>query len=259
MPRVSRAWESIRLRLPSARGGHPGGGAPLPTPIAELYDDWSRQVTEDVAFYVEEAVEAGGPVVELGVGTGRIAVPTALAGISRDRASTRRRGCSTSAGAGPSPPGVAELLDLRLGRLRRPPVTERVCLVTCPFRALPPPPYRRRAARRPARCARAARAGGRLVFDVFAPSDADIEETDGRWLEREPGSGSARTGRRDDRRLDLSVRGDGGETTMPLAWLPPEAGDACSPRRASRRIECYGWFDGRPYRGGEDTVWVAQR
>ena len=28
---------------------------------------------------------------------------------------------------------------------------------------------------------------GRLVFDVFAPSPDDIEETDGRWLEREPG------------------------------------------------------------------------
>ena len=29
--------------------------------------------------------------------------------------------------------------------------------------------------------------GGRLVFDVFAPSREDIEETHGRWLEREPG------------------------------------------------------------------------
>ena len=49
--------------------------------IADLYDDWSRQVTEDIAFYVEEAVAAGGAVVELGVGTGRIAVPTAQAGV----------------------------------------------------------------------------------------------------------------------------------------------------------------------------------
>jgi predicted RNA methylase len=49
--------------------------------IAELYDPWSRSVTEDVSFYVEEAERAGSPVVELGVGTGRIAVPTAAAGI----------------------------------------------------------------------------------------------------------------------------------------------------------------------------------
>ena len=33
-------------------------------PIAELYDEWSRQVTEDIAFYVEAAVAAGGPVVD---------------------------------------------------------------------------------------------------------------------------------------------------------------------------------------------------
>ena len=50
--------------------------------IARLYDPWSSSVVEDVAFYVEEAVRSGGPVVELGVGTGRIAIPTAAAGIA---------------------------------------------------------------------------------------------------------------------------------------------------------------------------------
>src|SRR5215813_11756830 len=58
--------------------------------IADVYDPWSRSVVEDVAFYVTEARKAAGraanaptrgPVVELGVGTGRIAVPIALAGI----------------------------------------------------------------------------------------------------------------------------------------------------------------------------------
>ena len=48
--------------------------------IARLYDPWSRSVTEDVPFYLEEARRSGGPVVELGVGTGRIAVPIASAG-----------------------------------------------------------------------------------------------------------------------------------------------------------------------------------
>ena len=49
--------------------------------IAELYDPWSASVVEDVAFYLEEARRSGGPVVELGVGTGRIAVPIAADGI----------------------------------------------------------------------------------------------------------------------------------------------------------------------------------
>ena len=50
--------------------------------IAELYDPWSRSVVEDVGFYVAEARKAGGPIVELGVGTGRIAVPIAETGTS---------------------------------------------------------------------------------------------------------------------------------------------------------------------------------
>ena len=57
-----------------------GGASPYDA-IAELYDPWSRSVTEDVGFYVAEARSAGRPVVELGVGTGRIAIPIAQAGV----------------------------------------------------------------------------------------------------------------------------------------------------------------------------------
>ncbi len=49
--------------------------------IARVYDPWSVSVVEDVAFYLEEAVRSGGPVLEVGVGTGRIAIPIAAAGI----------------------------------------------------------------------------------------------------------------------------------------------------------------------------------
>jgi len=49
--------------------------------IAGLYDAWSTGVVEDISFYVDEALASGGPVVELGVGTGRIAIPTAGAGV----------------------------------------------------------------------------------------------------------------------------------------------------------------------------------
>src|SRR5439155_22756450 len=49
--------------------------------IARRYDPWSVSVAEDVEFYVAEAVRSGGPVLELGVGTGRIAVPIAQAGL----------------------------------------------------------------------------------------------------------------------------------------------------------------------------------
>src|SRR5918997_657714 len=92
--------------------------------IAEIYDAWSRSVTEDVSFYVEEALASGGPVVELGVGTGRIAVPVALAGvrvIGVDSSSGMLEVCRRHAEAA----GVAHWIDLREGDLRRPPVRER--------------------------------------------------------------------------------------------------------------------------------------
>src|SRR5581483_3183700 len=154
--------------------------------IAALYDPWSRSVVEDVSFYVAEARKARGTVVELGVGTGRIAVPTAEAGV-------RVIGVDSSAGmlevcrARAAEAGVADRLDLRLGDLRDPPVTERVPLVTCPFRSYLhlTDDAERLAALRAARDLLVD--GGRLVFDVFAPSAEDIAETNGRWLEREPG------------------------------------------------------------------------
>src|SRR5206468_10927619 len=44
---------------------------------AAVYDDWATDMTEDVPFYVELAREADGPVVELAVGNGRVAIPVA--------------------------------------------------------------------------------------------------------------------------------------------------------------------------------------
>ena len=50
--------------------------------LGPAYDAWCRSVLEDIPFYVDLAVQSGGPVLELGVGSGRVAVPTALAGIT---------------------------------------------------------------------------------------------------------------------------------------------------------------------------------
>ena len=236
-------------------------GARVPSsydPIAEVYDAWSRSVTEDVDFYVAEALAAGGPVVELGVGTGRIAVPTAQAGLpvigvdsSAAMLEVARRYASDS--------GVSDLLDLRLGDYVQPPVVERVRLVTCPFRAylhLGSDEERVEALR--AACGLLV-PGGRLVFDVFAPSRRDIRETNGRWLEREHGIWERADWRPRERRFDLSVRGELGETTMHLAWLPADDWRRLLEEAGFEQIDCYGWFDRSRYRGGEDSVFVAHR
>ena len=51
--------------------------------VVDMAQDQARPLVHalEADFYVEEALAASGPVVELGVGTGRIAVPTALAGV----------------------------------------------------------------------------------------------------------------------------------------------------------------------------------
>jgi len=238
--------------------GHAPAGVSKYDSIARLYDPWSVSVTEDVEFYVEEAQKAGSPVVELGVGTGRIAVPTAAAGIrviGVDSSPGMLEVCREAAELA----GVAGLLDLRLGEVEAPPVDERVGLVTCPFRSflhLLDDDARLRALR-------AAREllvpGGRFVFDVFAPSAADIADTNARWLEREPGIWERATWDEDARRLTLDVRGPETETQLNLAWLSVGEWESLLERAGFEVEACYGWFDRRPYDGGEDSIWLARR
>jgi SAM-dependent methyltransferase len=227
-------------------------------PIARLYDPWSASVVEDVDFYVHEARGSGGPVVELGVGTGRIAIPTAAAGI-RVIGVDSSRGMLEVCGERAALAGVAQLLDLRVGDLSAPPVAERVPLVTCPFRSYL---HLRDDAER-LTALRAAHEllvpGGRLVFDVFAPGADDIAQTHGRWLEREHGIFERADWDERARTLTLSVRDENASSTMTLAWISPAEWRHLLGAAGFEIEACYGWFDRTPYRGGEDTVWIARR
>src|SRR5919198_993235 len=230
-------------------------GAEKSTPydaIASLYDPWSRSVTEDIGFYVEEARAAGGPIVELGVGTGRVAIPTAVEGIhviGVDSSPGMLAVCREQAELA----GVTQLVDLRVGDLREPPVAEPVRLVTCPFRAFLHlhTDQDRLAALRAARDLLVP--AGRLVFDVFEPGADDIAATNGRWLEREAGIFERADWDVDNRTLTLSVHGPQGGSTMTLAWISPGEWGALLAGAGFEVVACYGWFDRSPYTGGEDT------
>ena len=214
---------------------------------------------EDVGFYVEEARPAApGPVVELGVGTGRIAIPVASEGIGVigvDSSEGMLEICREQAELA----GVVEHLDLRLGDYRHPPVSGQVELVLCPFRAylhLHDDTARLEALS-------AARdllvPGGRLVFDVFTPSAEDIEETHGRWLEREPGIYERADWDTQRRVLTLSLRGPDSETTMDLAWVSQAEWRGLLHAAGFTVEACYGRFDRRPWAGEEDSIWIASR
>ncbi len=224
--------------------------------IAELYDPWSASVVEDVAFYLEEARRSGGPVVELGIGTGRIAVPIAADGI-------RVIGIDTSRGMLDVCARRAALagvdVDLRLGALREPPVAERVPLVICPFRSLLHMHTDEDRRRVLAAVRERLLPGGNFAFDVFTPAADDIEQTHDRWLEREPGIFERAVWDAEARTLTLTVSGPSGETTMALAWLSPDEWRALLEESGFEVEACYGWFDRSAYTGGEDTVWIARR
>jgi SAM-dependent methyltransferase len=102
--------------------------------FAQRYDEWSSDMTEDVPFYVGLAREADGPLVELAVGSRRVAIPVAR--------ETGRRvvGIDTSAAmlqqarARAAEAGVE--LDLRERDMRDLELDEPAALIYCPFRAL---------------------------------------------------------------------------------------------------------------------------
>jgi SAM-dependent methyltransferase len=226
--------------------------------IAPFYDPWSRSVTEDVGFYVEHALASGGPVVELAVGTGRIAIPIAEAGVPVIGVDTSPAMLAVARSAADEA-GVSELVELRLGDLREPPVSERVPLAICPFRSL----LHMETEDEKLRALRAARdllePDGCFVFDVFSPSREDIEETGGRWLEREPGIFERADWDESRRTLALSVRSDDVVTTFGLHWLSAPEWLRLLDVAGFDVLALYGWFDLRPLTDEEDLIFVCRR
>jgi SAM-dependent methyltransferase len=223
--------------------------------IARLYDPWSRSVVEDVPFYLDEARRSGGPVLELAVGTGRIAVPIAASGISVV-------GVDLSEGmlqvARERAQEVGAEIDLRYGDMREPPVEGTFPLVLVPFRSMlhMETDADRRAVLRAVK--RHLAPTGRLIFDVFAPAADDIEDTHGRWIEREPGIWERADWNEQTRTLVLRVRDESAESEMSLAWLSMPEWRVLLAEEGYEVEALYGWFDRSPWAGGEDSIWVCR-
>lgn len=146
--------------------------------FAHAYDEHSRGVGGDVEFYVELAREAG-RVVELGVGTGRIAIPTAEAGVpvlGFDREPSMLAIAREKA----EDAGVGSLLTLREGDMRSFALDAPVPLVTIPFRTFLHNLTTEDQLATLEACHRALEPGGRLALNVFNPNLPLIA----RWMER---------------------------------------------------------------------------
>ena len=134
--------------------------------FAERYEEWSAEMTADVAFYVELAREADGPVVELAIGNGRVAIPVAQA-IGRPviRIDTSPAMLDL-ARAGAREAGVE--LQLHEADMRQLALDEPAALIYCPFRALLHLPTWADRRRTFERVAASLRPGGRFAWNAFA-------------------------------------------------------------------------------------------
>jgi SAM-dependent methyltransferase len=222
--------------------------------FAPIYDDWASHMTEDVAFYVELAREADGPVVELAVGNGRVAIPVAqatgrpLLGIDSSPAmlaQARERAAEA---------GVE--LELREQDMRDFTLDEPAALVYCPFRAMlhfPTWGDRRKVFER---VAASLRPGGRFAWNVFVFIPAIAARIDGEWQEQ-----AGIRHRVDqipaDNRIDITLE-SGGQVSL---WWTTRSEWAGLVEVAGLEVEAlYGWFDRRPFdEQSEEQVWVARK
>ena len=182
---------------------------------ADRYEDLSPAVHADVPFYVGLASEADGPLVELAVGTGRVAIPVAQATGRRVIGIDSSSGMLAQARLRAVEEGVE--LDLREGDIRELEIEELAALIYCPARSLLH--LRTWADRRRCfeRVAASLLPNGRFAWNAFALDHRAAAAIDGEHAEASPGLPVPHTIRYSvgDNRADITLD-DGG--TGSLWW-----------------------------------------
>jgi len=179
--------------------------------FADHYEEWSAHMTADVAFYVELARAADGPLVELAIGNGRVAIPVARATGRRVIGIDSSPAMLALARAGAAEAGVD--LDLRESDLRDLALAEPAALIYCPFRALLHLPTWADRRRTFERVAASLRPDGRFAWNAFAFDHRLAARLDG-VHQQEPTPHTIRYAVGDNR-IDI-VRDDG--ATSSLWW-----------------------------------------
>jgi SAM-dependent methyltransferase len=227
------------------------------------------QERSDVEFYVEAAKQVGGPVLEIGCGTGRVLIPTLEAGIEivgLDWAEEMLGVCHRRIAE--LPEGLRARARLVRADMRDFDLSETFPLITLPFR----PFQHLLTVDDQLRCLECLRAhladGGRLILDVFNPSlHALAADNVGEEIGDEPeftmsdGSRVVRTYRTTARDLFSQVidveliyhvtRPDGSEERLvdafPLRYLFRFELEHLLVRAGFRVEHVYGGFNKKPY------------
>lgn len=206
---------------------------------APVYDEWSADMTEDVAHYVSLAREADGPIVELMVGSGRVAIEVvretgkpvlgidsspAMLEVARNRAA-----------------GLP--LELQLGDVRDLDLDEPAALIYVPFRSLLHLQGWQEKRRVFERVAASLQPGGRFAFNAFAFSHTIAARLDGTTQNQ---SGVVHTLHYFPADNRIEIRRDDGETIR-LWWATKEEWDGLVDVAGLEVEALYGWFDRRPF------------
>jgi SAM-dependent methyltransferase len=221
--------------------------------FADRYEEWSADMTADIAFYVGLARQAGGPLVELAVGNGRVAIPVAQAtgqrviGIDSSPAMLRQAQASAAEA------GVQ--LDLREGDMSGLVLGEPAGLIYCPFRALLHLPTWAARRRTFERVAASLRPGGRFAWNAFAFDHKIAARLDGQHRQEPvPHTNRYAVG---DNRIDITL--DGGAQSS-LWWATKNEWLGLIDVAGLELEALYGGFAQEPF--GDDSleyVFIARR
>ena len=222
--------------------------------FAPIYDRFAASMTEDVDFYVSLAAEAVGPVVELAVGTGRIAIPIA------ERTGRRVVGLDVSPEmlevARRKAAGAVVALELREGDMRELELDEATDLVICPARAMLHLSSHDERVTVMRRVGAILVPGGRFVWNAFVFDPAVAQEIGGIWRD-ENGIRNRSTYDFEKRRIDLELESG---AAVSLWWVERGEWEAAIDESGLEVEALFGWFDRRPFDDeSREFVYVARK
>jgi SAM-dependent methyltransferase len=226
-------------------------------PFADDYDVWAADMTADIDWYVGLAEAAREPIVELAVGSGRVAIEIArrtgkrVIGIDL---SPRMLAVARERGAGLP-------VELHEGDMLQFSIDEQVELVICPFRSMFHLPTWRDRRTVFERVAASLLPGGRFAWNVFAFSASLATAFDGQRVDKPGGSWEIMTNMPADSRIDIT-RGRDLERigTFSLWWATRREWDGLIDVAGLELEGLYGGFHREPYDDDSlEQVWVARK
>jgi ubiquinone/menaquinone biosynthesis C-methylase UbiE len=246
--------------------------------IYSVWTDTAASARANLAFYVDAYIETDGPVVELGVGDGRIALQAAARGrqvIGVDLSTAMLDRCRQRA----AELGVSDKLALVQADFRHFQLDESAALIALPYHSLGHVTAIEEKRAVVERVFSQLRPGGRFLFDDFLMTPAAVDHMRAVQLRAKYQSASGA----DVRLWVTSIVDESAQSIRVVTWEDERSGDVWLPDTRYRYLTlswlvptqarqlltdagflvdaCYGDFEGTPFSEStaHEQVWVARR